>query len=119
MRAPLRRLADNPWVIRYPAVVERWRALLGELEPLFALPARLRGVVLLGDAAAHRVQLALGRALARHGPFADEPAAVACVGQGLLQAERNLQARGLEAGSRVAIRVRPAGARRTSAAPVV
>ncbi len=118
-RAALRRLSDSPWGMRYPAVVERWRVLLGELEPLFALPARLRGVVLSGDAAAHRVQQGLGRALARHGPFADEPAAVAYAGQVLLQVERNLQARGLEAGSRVAIRVRPAGARRASSAPVV
>lgn len=63
------------WRATYPALVEQWRPVLGQLGPFYALPVPLRHVFLAGDRGVQALQRSIGRAVERHGPFADVAAA--------------------------------------------
>ena len=107
-RDALNVLAGGALGAAYPAVLERWVAALEELGPLYALSARLRRVLVLGDHNAQELHQSLNRAVARHGSFASREAAVSFLSDALRRAERRLDARGTD---------RAAGARTFVARP--
>lgn len=90
----LNEIAGGPLGAAYPAVLERWAAALEEFGPLYALSARQRRVLVLGDHIAHELHQSLNRAVARHGSFANCEAAVSFLSDALRRAERRLDARG-------------------------
>jgi len=69
--AALHGIHAGRWGVVYPALVEGWRLVLGQLGPFYALPGPLRGVFLEGDQRVQALQRSIGRAVGRHGPFAD------------------------------------------------
>jgi putative transposase len=87
---------------RYPRAVLQWREALARLAPTFALHAQLRELVRHADCTAMRVQQGLQKAIQRHGPFADQEAALDFICSALQRAERRLdreRAEALDAGS--------------------
>ena len=95
-RDALNELASGSSVAAYPAVRERWVAAVNELEPFFALSARLRRVLVLGDHIAQELHQSLLRAVARHGSFAERGAAMSFLAETLQRAQRRLDARGTD-----------------------
>lgn len=75
---------------RYPSIIKLWCEALARFEPLYALPAPLRQLVRLADRTAMEVHEHLTRAIHRHGPFADQDAALDFVAGFLLRAEQRL-----------------------------
>lgn len=73
--ATLDAIQAGRWGATYPALVEQWRPVLGQLGPFYALPVALRHVFLAGDRGVQALQRSMGRAVERHGPFADAAAA--------------------------------------------
>ena len=103
-RVALSDIVASPWGKKHPATVDRWRVALDQLAPFYALPLRLRRAILAGDDAAQQIQQNLSRAVARHGAFVDQQAAVSFVVDALTRAERRLnnlrEATGASAGRR-------------------
>lgn len=92
---------------RYPRVVLQWRETLARLAPTFALHPQLRVLVRHADCTAMRVQQGLEKAIQRHGPFADQEAALDFICNALLRAERRLDRERAAALGRLAQPVRP------------
>ena len=95
-RDALRTLAASPLGAAYPDVVGRWSTAVKQLEPMYALSARLRRVLRLGDGIVKQLHESLNRAVARHGSFADEDAAMSFLAAALQRAERRLDRRGMD-----------------------
>lgn len=96
-----------------PGAVQLCSHGLPKLEAVYALPSRLRRLVLSVDETAHRVRQSLQRALARKGPFEAEASPVALVSTELIRIERRLGAPGASALRRSGVResgCRPASA---------
>ena len=93
-RAAMAELAASPLAVTYPAVVDRWREAVTDLEPFYALGPRLRRLILAADATAERVAETLQRAVARKGSFQSEAAAVAFVSDVLERADRGFRSAG-------------------------
>lgn len=91
-RDALNELAGGSLGASYPAVIERLRAALDQLEPSYALAPRLRRVLLGGDGVVQQLHQKLIRAVARHGTFENREAAMSFVGAALARAERLLDA---------------------------
>ncbi|MCC9596431.1 MULTISPECIES: transposase [unclassified Rubrivivax] len=77
---------------RYPALVTDWRLARDQGRLLWSLAPTLRREVLRGDARATSLQLSVGKALARHGGFADPSAALSFVQTALARAQRRFDA---------------------------
>jgi transposase-like protein len=94
-QAVLQSLAEfesSRWAARYPALVTHWRLALDQGGPLWSLEPTLRREVLRGDARATSLHLSVGKALARHGGFADPGAALSFVQAVLVRARRRFDA---------------------------
>ena len=78
-QAALSRMGHGPLGARYPAVVATWEDALPRLEPLYALPRKLRNITLLGDSAAQGLRRSLARSIRRHGSFPSREAAVSFI----------------------------------------
>jgi putative transposase len=76
------------WGATYPALVEQWRPVLGQLGPFYALPVALRHVFLAGDRRVQALRRSIDRAVERHGPFADAGAAASFLTHLLQHRER-------------------------------
>jgi transposase-like protein len=74
----------------YPAAVQRWRAAVQQLGPFYAMPPRRRRTMLASEVALQHLQRRAGRAIGRHGRFADGAAATAFVMDALRHAERRI-----------------------------
>jgi transposase-like protein len=83
---------SSRWAARYPALITRWRLALDQGQPLWSLAPTLRREVLRGDARATSLHLSVGKALARHGGFADPGAALSFVQAALARAQRRFDA---------------------------
>ncbi|MGC4079306.1 MAG: transposase [Rubrivivax sp.] len=83
---------SSRWAARYPALVTHWRLALDQGRPLWSLAPTLRREVLRGDARATSLHLSVGKALARHGGFADPGAALSFVQAALARAQRRFDA---------------------------
>jgi transposase-like protein len=95
-RDAVNELATGSVGASYPAVVERWSAALEQLGPLFALSARQRRVIRSVDGIVQQLHQSLNGAVARHGTFADDGAAMSFLAETLQRAERRLDGRGTD-----------------------
>lgn len=92
--AAVNKLAASPWGTTYPAVVKRWRDVVEELGPYYALGTRLRRLIRTGDEVAQVLAQTLQRAVARHGCFPSEKAAITFVAEVLERANRRFGSAG-------------------------
>ena len=88
--AALDDLTEIQFGLRYPKVVDQWRAALNRLGPYFALGPRQRRLIRRGDVMSQALQEGVKRSVARHGTFADEAAGLRFVKEALRRAERRL-----------------------------
>jgi putative transposase len=84
-------LAAGPLATRCVGLVDRWRVALVQLAPFYALPRRLRRHIRSGERIVQRLHRTLGRAIERHGAFADGEAALSFVHAALRRTERDLE----------------------------
>jgi Transposase, Mutator family len=87
-RIRLAALETEAWAQACPTVLDSWREALVRLAPLYAASPGLRRIVFAADETVQRVSQTLRRALARHGPFEDEAAALAFVSDVLDRVDR-------------------------------
>jgi len=89
-RALLARLSATPSASKYPDLIDRWQSLLPQLAPYFALPPRLRQIVLRADEGVQWIRVQLVRAVGRHGQFDDRDAAISFLEEVLGRAGQKL-----------------------------
>jgi len=89
-RGAVARLRAAPFGAKFPAILERWEAAVGQSEPFFALGPRLQRFMLAADSVVGHLSRVSRRALTAHGPFADADSAVSFLLDVLSRAERDL-----------------------------
>jgi len=87
-------LSAGWWGATYPAVVDRWRAAVEHLGPLYDSAPRVRRIVVSGDDAAQRLHRSLGLAVGRQGCFASPAVVTSFIVGALERAERSFVSRG-------------------------
>ncbi|CAM5779378.1 hypothetical protein RFUL19S_00306 [Rhizobacter fulvus] len=95
-RAVLTSFGALPFDTRYPLTTRLWSRALQQLEPLQALPPRLRRLIFRGDEVVQQLHDSLSRAVGRHGCFSDQSEAVSFVVGVLGRAECRLACSGAD-----------------------
>jgi Transposase, Mutator family len=90
-RLALERLLAGSGAGRAAVLSPAWSEVLEGLRPFYALRPHRRALVRAGDEYLEQLGLRLSRAVARHGPFADQAAAVSFVAQTLSRDELRLK----------------------------
>jgi len=90
-RIALECLLLKPRAGRAAVLSPYWPAVLEQFRPFYGLRPHRRALVRGGDEYQEALGLSLRRAVARHGPFADQDAAVSFVGQTLSREELRLK----------------------------
>lgn len=89
-KSELARFQQSSLCERYPEIARLWGEALARFEPIYTLPAQLRGLIRSADRAAAEVRAQLTRSIMRHGPFPNPEAALEFVASTLLRAEQRL-----------------------------
>lgn len=104
-RIALERLLADSGPVTAAVLAPDWPEVLEQLRPFYALRPHRRALVRAGDEYLEQLGHGLRRAVARHGPFADLPAAVSFVAQTISRDELRLKFAQLSA---AAVTTRPA-----------